>query len=378
MKRLCAYGIVLTVLAVLFAGCSERVPGEDSYHAGSQSESDASSANGFEGNFPVSGFASQSQDELLRTYPYAIYPDDRAMQRALDTPLAVYINTGNEVVLRSYDKITGNFSVACRDPLCDHETCLWGCAGKSMYCGSDGLFFLVRGDTETVLYRTDFFGNDVKELYRSGDTLSHVVQEGQTVYFLAEGEDETSGNLVGRVLRLDLTDSGAETVLSGEGLSSFLPMNGRILYYDGKTGENYRLLNPQTGEDIPYASSDILPLALYGEDFYYRVENSLCRKSDYGLGDEEVLLRDTKPSELLFGGDGVCFLNADNEIYRADGDFAHAEKIYTAPVEENIWNVILDRNLLFYTYTVGNGASRRHFFVFADLKTGETLQIEND
>lgn len=376
MRKASAYAAILTISALLLAGCAERVPEEGTYPTSSQSEGDASSSGNFEGSFPVSEFASQSQDELLRTHPYAIYLNDQMMQRALDTPLALYINTGDDVVLRSYDKITGNFSVACRDPLCDHESCLWGSAGKSIYCGSDGLFFIVRGDTDSVLYRTDFFGNDAKELYRSGDLLSHIVQEGQTVYFLEEGEDEASGELVGRVLKLELNDPKPETVLSGEGLLYFMPLQGRILYPDAETGGSYRLLDPQTGEEVPYASSDILPLALYGGDLYYRSGDILCRRSDYGMGDEEVLLSDTKLSDLFFNSDGVYFPDVDNEIYRADRDFTNVEKIYTAQVESAIWNVIVDRDLLFYTYTTGNGPSRKHFFVFTDLKTGETLEIK--
>lgn len=386
MRKASVYAVILTISALLLAGCTERVPEEGAYSASSQkgaysassqSESDADASGNFEGSFPVAEFASQSQDELLRTYPYAIYLNDRMMQSALDTPLALYIKTGDDVVLRSYDKITGNFSVACRDPLCDHENCLWGSAGKSIYCGSDGLFFVVREETGSALYRTDFFGNDVKELYRSGDLLSYIVQEGQTVYFFAEGEDEASGELVGRVMKLELDGSEPETVLSGKGNLYFMPLHGKILYADGETGGSYRLLDPQTGEEVPYADSDILPLALSGEDFYYKSGDALCRRADYGLGDEEVLPAETKLSELFFNSDGVYFLNGDNEIYQADRDFTNVVKIYTAQVESAIWNVIVDRDLLFYTYTTGNGPSRKHFFVFADLKTGETLEIEN-
>jgi len=178
---------ILAVLLLGLAGCSDRVTqqGKSSSSVSEQSEI-REQGGSFEETFMITGFDGKTSGELADRFTHVICYNESIMEGVMNTSSSLLINTMNDRALLSYDKTTGIFADACRDPLCDHESCGWASSGNRIYRGADGLFFLADEEDKTVLYHTDFNGANIKKLYTSANMLSYVVQEGSYVYFLEE------------------------------------------------------------------------------------------------------------------------------------------------------------------------------------------------
>ena len=362
--------VLVIVLAMVFllTACAERIP-ESTLEESIKDVSQAPTGS-FDQPFLVTDLAGSTQEELFAYRQSAIYYNDAMMERALHTPYVIYLKTDAPTLL-SYDKATGAFASACRDPLCDHESCLWGSGDMFLYCGTDGLFFLLDNGKGQIIYSTDFFGGDIKKRYESTDCLSHLVQEEEYLYFLQEGVGEETDSTVGTVVRLNLQDGKTEDLLTMEGLYYFMPLGGKILYMgDG----GHSLYDPVTGETVPYGDEDLIPLLLYGEHLYYQKAGTLYRKGNYGMGNEETMY-EKAPSELFFDGQTVYFYGADNVIYKTTADFSQVEVYYKPETDSRISDVAIHGNLLFYTYTTGSGSVRKSFVVMIDLATEDTLEV---
>lgn len=376
MKLLSAAFALL--LAVCLCGCSNETTTsvdfsvEDSFYISVTSEEVITS---FNGSFLVRTLAGKTKEDMLNQYSPAIFYNDSLMEGVLNTPVSLLIKSMNQTTLISYDKGTGVFTDACRDPLCDHESCLWSAAGSRIYAGIGCLFFLMKQDSETILYKSDYDGAAQTVLYRSSNELSHVVQEGAYVYFLEETLDETSGNDVCRIVRISENGSDMKVLLEQAGLYYFMPMNKSIMYWDPEEG--FLLYDTETKQTQKYGSSGMRPIALYGENFYYESEGALFKTGDYGFGNPLKLVTERGFSELVFDHDAVyCY--DESTIYRIKSDFSGLEPLYTATMNERITNVILDGDLLCYQYTAGSGAARKHYYVFVDLETNKHLEVIND
>ena len=377
LKRLLTMLVLVSVLSLL--SCSHGIPDPGIVSEPESSTGDSvpsgETADDFKGSFPISGLTGKTTEELAELYSPVIYYNESQMEGVLNTPVSLLIKSMNRTVLISYDKETGVFTEACRDPLCDHESCLWGASGSRIYAGSDGLFFLIGQGDATVLYETDFAGAGQRIRYRSSNELSHVVQEGSVVYLLEEAVDEATYNTVCRIVQIPADGSAPEILLEQAGLYYFMPLNGNILYRD--PSEGFLLYDRDEKTSRRFGPAEMRPIALCGEFFYYESEGTICRASDYGAGEKEELVTEIEISELVFDRHKV-FGYDGSEIYQISDDFSSTKAIYTAETEERITNVILDGNLLCYQYTSGKGSARKHFYVFEDLETGNHLEVVND
>jgi hypothetical protein len=223
----------------------------------------------------------------------------------------------------------------------------------------------------STLYATDFFGDSGKKLYSSEDLISHPVQEGDHLYFLLERLDEETDTIKGTVCRLHLVSGELEELLTEVDLYYFMPIGGKLLY-QGKDG--FSLYDPAAKESTPYGEGDLLPVALMEDDFYYLRDGILYRKNEYGTGDEERLT-DLPVVELMFGEESLYFYGRDNLIYRADRDFSEVVVLHDPKTDVAIYSVAIHGDLLYYVYSTGKGASRKHYTVMMDLATGKTLQV---
>ena len=122
MKKLT---LVLVAVLLVLTSCQSRIP-EVSTESSTPSTPEAPPTGNFEEPFPVSSLTGKSHEDLLAEQPYAVYYNDTPMESRLDTPPVLYLKVSGYATLLAYDKATGSFSSACRDPLCDHENCLWG------------------------------------------------------------------------------------------------------------------------------------------------------------------------------------------------------------------------------------------------------------
>ena len=381
MKLFAVALLLISALAIMpwICGCSNDIPdfSVDSNTEGTidRPTSGNEIVSAFTGSFVVSGFDGKTKEDLINQYSSVIYYNDSLMEGVLNTPTSLLIKSMDSPILISYDKETGISTNACRDPLCDHESCLWGASGTRIYAGRDGLFFLLKQDNETMLYKTDYTGADQSLLYSSSNELSHVVQEGSFVYFLEETMDEETDTAVCRVVRMTARGSERRILLERGNLYYFMPMNGNILYLDPMDG--FLLYDPEENQSDKYGSFEMRPIALFGKDFYYELGGSLYKASNYGLGNKLKLESAKSFYELIFDHEAV-FCHDESTIYRIKDDFSGLDPLYKATTNERIENVILDGNLLCYQFTTGSGAARKHFYVFVDLETNAYLEVVND
>ncbi len=379
MKKL--FIVIFIALDLILTSCESRITD----NAVSNTVSDEASEHAsFEQGFPVPGFTEKTESEFLSDFDPAIYFNDDMMERALETPYGIYLKTSDSLTLMSYDKITGAFSNACRDTLCDHEECLWGSTGKFVYCGKTRMYFAFYGREylggKNTLYSSDFFGNDVQTLYETTDTISHIVEENGYLYFILTGIDDEDYQLC-KLVRLDLETGKTKVLIQSKMLSDFMPINGKILYYsevDGDDGmeRNFYLYDPETETKEKYGDGDFLPKALYGESLYYVQNGNLYRKLRYGEGLEQLLEEDWCGAELYFRNGSIYYSDSENRVYKMSLDFEKLDVIHFSEAVNRINNVIADANLLFYTYSSGVGSSKSIFYVFVNLENGKVFEVE--
>ncbi len=379
MKNL--FTVLLVVLALFLSSCGGKTT-DDTVSGISDEVNEYAS---FEQAFPVEGFNGKTEGGLLSDFDTAIYYNDDMMERALETPYGLYFKTGNRLSLMFYNKITGEFSNACKDSHCGHEECLWGSTGKFVYCGKTGMYFVFYGseylDGKNALYSSDFFGNNVKALYETADIVSHVIEENGYLYFILTGISDGNVPLC-KLVRLDLETANTKVLFQSETLSDFMPVNGKILYSSEvnsteATESSFYLYDPETETKEKYGEGNFLPVALYGESLYYVQNGSLYRRSSYGKGIEQLLEEDWCGAELYFRNDSVYYSDSENRVYKLSLDFRKNEVIHSSKAAGRIFNVIADDNLLFYTYSSGVGASKKCYFVLVDTENGKVFKAES-
>ena len=76
------------------------------------------------------------------------------------------VDTSGESQMYFYNKLTGNISAWCADPLCTHELekCVWS-AAEICYVGTEEIVFKSNFDMNTKLYICNLQRNNVREIY---------------------------------------------------------------------------------------------------------------------------------------------------------------------------------------------------------------------
>lgn len=310
----------------------------------------------------------------------------------------------------AYDKWTGNISDACRDPLCDHSSCLWGTisGAHNIYRGADGLFFVdeqadysqignggIGGEDfqyyVTQIYATDFMGNDAKRLYKTDGIVTKLKQLGKYLWFDQTTWDAANAVELEEVIRLDLETGHSETIMRGDRgpIYWFYPLENALLYltvaYDADgndTGVSRTYLRDlKTGADEVFFEEEegvceYVMVGLHDNALYYRrydmEENTstLYRRGNGGFGEEEAM-------EAVFGqltnwsNDGLYWfepMKYGGVLYR-DG----AEP-YTVNVGYSHQGYLLDGDLFLFCYNIRTSGAD-HYWRMIDLKTGEYLEF---
>ncbi len=101
------------------------------------------------------------------------------------TPLGVIFQSGDGSGF--YNKLTGQVTPLCPDPLCDGEECVFAYAPRFLYIGREHLYFsaLSADDGAEILYRCDLARNHVELLCRDFDSFAGFdvwAEDGDTVY----------------------------------------------------------------------------------------------------------------------------------------------------------------------------------------------------
>ena len=78
-----------------------------------------------------------------------------------------------------YNKLTGNISALCADPLCTHqlEECVWSDA-DIQYIGSDEIVFISDFDSDLKVYICDLQRNNIREIYDIAEYYEYDPKDG--------------------------------------------------------------------------------------------------------------------------------------------------------------------------------------------------------
>lgn len=415
-KRMRLLGVLL-IAACLLCACG-RTEGEDSDSTYAFSRREEQEVDMYSLSFPVECFTSMTKEDLLSrgTKENEVY--DEWLFNYLDTPLCIYgrryswdSESGRSMYF-AYDKLTGNISDACRDPLCDHTSCLWGTVtgAHNIYRGADGLFFVdeqadysqmedgnggIGGEDYqyyvTQIYATDFLGNDAKRLYKTEGIVSYLKQLGKHLWFYQTTWDAVNAVELEELIRLDLETGRPETIMCSdqEQTDWFYPLENALLYlkaaydadgnYIGISSTYMRDL--ETGTDELFFEEEdgvceYIMVGLHDNALYYRKYNieentsTLYRRGNGGFGEEEEM--DAVYGRLTnWSNDGLYWfepMKYGGVLYR-DG----AEP-YTVKVGYSHQGYLLDGDLFLFCYNVRTTVAK-HYWRLIDLKTGELLEF---
>ncbi len=143
-----------------------------------------------------------------------------------------------------YNKLTGNFSSWCSDPLCEHDvSCIWSMGIQIQYISDRYIYFYTNtGLNEYGVYRCDFQRNNIEKVK---DVACHI--EGNSTNFdevdvLYEKDDVlyfhqfhyVNGKSVGSIYTLDM-NTKEETCISGDVDIQFAQIVNDQIFYSMQT-----------------------------------------------------------------------------------------------------------------------------------------------
>ena len=237
MKKAILIILTATLLLTSLASCSRRRQYEDVLESQKEAESlDAIPETN--NNITGEGAPDYATPVILKTGNTPFYEGKTA-----EDLIAIYKSTGHDSLFPYmiptghiydgnytnipyfYNKLTGNFSNWCSDPLCDHEeNCFWSMFVQLQYVSDDWLYFYANPDLDEYgVYRCDFQRNNIEkvkdvayyrldeQVYR--DTVEVVYEKDDVIYIYWRHYVNTES--VGSLYTLDL-NTNEERIISGD------------------------------------------------------------------------------------------------------------------------------------------------------------------
>lgn len=252
MKKTLLITLAAALLVTSLTSCSRRGQYEDILESQKEAESlDAIPETN--GNITGDSAPDYATPVMLKTGSTPFYEGKTAEELS-----AVYKSTGQKLNFPTmiptgrvydgnhtpipyfYNKLTGNFSSWCSDPLCDHtEECIWKYGVDIQYVSDEYIYFYANtGLDEYGVYRCDFQRNNIEKVkdvacYRADghayfDVVDVLYEKDNVLYFYWAHYVNTGS--MGSVYTLDM-NTKEETCISGNvDISSIVLVNDQIFY----------------------------------------------------------------------------------------------------------------------------------------------------
>ena len=192
-KRFLLIGVIVALLICAFSSCSARGKYEDLLESRKEAEANPEKNE----NIVGTGASDYQTSVILKTGDTPFYEgkdleDLKAVREKTGAQIELTVTTigrlyeynGQELPL-FYNKITGNFSNWCSDPLCDGSQCIW--KPTDMWCDrqyiSDSyIYFLVDGNFESGkydygIYRCDLQRNNITRILDVASSHDGIPEE---------------------------------------------------------------------------------------------------------------------------------------------------------------------------------------------------------
>ena len=130
-----------------------------------------------------------------------------------------------------YNKLTGNITEWCADPLCElGDTCVWFWS-KILYIGEEHIYFASEYDGNKWLYRSDLQRNNVEKVYDiPGNETVRVKYATDNTVFLYYMSTDTSGNTLNSLYALTIGEEVPVKISGDLNVGSNL-FNSAGIYY---------------------------------------------------------------------------------------------------------------------------------------------------
>ncbi len=283
MKKLFLIALTATLLLTSLASCSRRGQYEDILESQKEAESlDAIP----ETNDNITGedAPDYATPVMLKTGSTPFYEGKSAEELS-----AVYKSTGqklnypcmiptgrvyadNTKTPYFYNKLTGNFSNWCSDPLCEHdENCIWSMGVELEYVSNEYIYFYANtGLDEYGVYRCDFQRNNIEKVkdvacYRADgqayyDEVEVLYEKDNVLYF--HWFHYVNAEAVGSIYTLDM-NTKEEKCISGDVDIQFAEIVNDQIFYS--TSDNWYTLYKT---DLNFNNPE-----LFGENVYVEQYN---------------------------------------------------------------------------------------------------------
>lgn len=266
MKKIFLIALTAVVLTAALASCSRRNQYEDQLESQKEAESlDAIPETN--GNIMGENAPDYQTPIMLKTGNTPFYKDKK-----LEDLKAVYRNTGktdisiiptgrmfcnqNYTKQYFYNKLTGNFSAWCSDPLCDGSDCIWKSSILYIqYVSDDHLYFLAsvnESGNEYGVFRCDFQRNHIEKIIdvpfysfprpdRDGDgkpdgyegfmdEVEVVFEDNDQVYYLQSHYEQNNEDAISSLYTLNLSTMEKHNI-SGDIDLVEVTVIGESIYY---------------------------------------------------------------------------------------------------------------------------------------------------
>ncbi len=239
-------------------------------------------------------------------------------------PTAVHFNTPMGIVFTPLDeevtyfnKLTGNVTHICPDPLCRHnEDCVWASMQKFMYVSDTHMYFTAGDASRSSLYRCDLNRNHI-------EPLDMMIYNSDEKIFFADGD---------------------------------LVYMQRIVYKQNDAGECcFGVLDCTTKEFTTiYDAKDIWVLAVTGGDtvwFQIYPDDMTIYKANLDFSSQESVMTGSSMSILMHNKDYLLIGESDGGLY-TESFLYHIKTGEKTAIKENVATsayATLDDHYLYYT-----------------------------
>ena len=250
-------------ICLLFSSCSRRNHYEDVLESKQESESDAllpqPGANGV-ANIIASNHEDYALEVIRKTSDIGYFEGNTEAQlqekyqgnAAFHMLEALYLPTGRVISRENphfFNKLTGNISDWCSDPLCEHgHDCIWS-AGWTlpvmMYASPSHVYFIsTYNDHIPRLYRADHQRNNIEMIFEQdcvGDIRNIWYEKGNTLYIELAVYAEPGGTAKNQLMALDMTTGELTNVSNVKRAMSIAAVIREKVYffYEAKPGVIY-------------------------------------------------------------------------------------------------------------------------------------------
>jgi hypothetical protein len=269
-----------------------------------------------------------------------------------NTPTKVFFRHNSEgkgKILYAYNKLTGNVTNACPDPLCDHyyKTCVFGDESHVLFGGTK-LFVITKDGSEegsgTKIYVTDENGSNPKKIYETNDDIKKYACINDTLFFICPYMKENEDIAYYRIVSIN--SEGDFKAVTPENVSvDYFVVNATGIFYSDFSYDCIYFTADGIKIDVIYDGTAEFLLGddyTLGDDYiYFNLHNEnytvahLYRIPQKG-GEKEALC--DLSTNVYFYSDGYIYYpyytgTETFELHRFDIEAKTDKKMFTAETE---------------------------------------------